>query len=74
VAAERGVLVALEGDCKTPIAAYAEKIDARMRLRAFIAEPDGGRLRADDRTLPWPDAEDDAHRIGLEMGRTLKGR
>jgi hydroxymethylbilane synthase len=74
VAAERGVLVALEGDCKTPIAAYAEKVDARMRLRAFIADPDGGHLRADDRTLPWPDSEHDAHRIGLEMGRSLKGR
>jgi hydroxymethylbilane synthase len=72
IAAERGVLIALEGDCKTPIAAYAEKIDARMRLRAFVADPDGGNLRSDDRTLPWPEAEDDAHRIGLEMGRKLK--
>ena len=35
VAAERGVLVALEGDCKTPIAAYAE----RTRSEAFASAP-----------------------------------
>jgi hydroxymethylbilane synthase len=71
VAAERGVLVALEGDCKTPLAAYAERIDTRMRLRAFVADPDGAQYRAADRTIPWPSA-DEAHRIGLEMGRSLK--
>jgi hydroxymethylbilane synthase len=75
VAAERGVLLALEGDCKTPIAAHAERVDSvRMRLRAFIADPDGSRLRADDRTLPWPASEDDAHRVGLEVGHALRAR
>ena len=72
VAAERGVLIALEGDCKTPIAAHAERIDVRLRLRAFLADPDGSRLREADRTLPWPGSEDEAHRIGLEMGHLLK--
>jgi hydroxymethylbilane synthase len=71
VAAERGVLIALEGDCKTPIAAYAERTDVRMHLRAFVSEPDGSRLRSADRTFPWP-TEDEAHRIGLEMGHALK--
>jgi hydroxymethylbilane synthase len=72
VAAERGVLIALEGDCKTPIAAHAERIDVRLRLRAFIADPDGSRLREADRTLPFPASEDEAHRIGLEVGHFLK--
>jgi hydroxymethylbilane synthase len=78
VAAERGVLIALEGDCKTPIAAYAEPITepgaaavTRLRLRAFIAEPDGSRLREGDRTAAWP-LEADAHQLGLEMGHFLK--
>jgi hydroxymethylbilane synthase len=35
VAAERGVLIALEGDCKTPLAAYA--------TRSSPEDPDGGR-------------------------------
>jgi hydroxymethylbilane synthase len=74
VAAERGVLIALEGDCKTPIAAYAERVDVRIRLRAFVAEPDGSRLREADRTLPWPSSEDEAHRIGLEMGHFLRSQ
>jgi len=71
VAAERGVLVALEGDCKTPIAAYAAREDGRLRLRAFVAEPDGSRLREADRMFTWPAGEDEAHALGLEMGRGL---
>jgi hydroxymethylbilane synthase len=72
VAAERGVLIALEGDCKTPIAAYAERIDARLRLRAFVSEPDGSRFREADRVVPWPLSSEEAHRIGLAMGDALK--
>jgi hydroxymethylbilane synthase len=72
VAAERGVLIALEGDCKTPIAAFAERDAGQLRLRAFIAEPDGSRLRDADRTFPWPASEAEAHRIGVEIGAQLK--
>ncbi len=71
VAAERGVLIALEGDCKTPIAAFAEKNGTQLRLRAFIADPDGARFRESDRTFAWPSSEGDAHRIGLEIGASL---
>lgn len=72
VAAERGVLFALEGDCKTPIAAYAQKMGDSMRLRAFVAEPSGAHEKTFDRTLPWPKTEDDARAVGLEAGRTMK--
>ena len=72
VAAERGVLIALEGDCKTPIAAFAQRDAAQLRLRAFIADPDGSRLRDADRTFAWPASEDEAHRIGLEIGAALR--
>jgi hydroxymethylbilane synthase len=72
VAAERGVLIALEGDCKTPIAAFALRVGAHLRLRAFAADPDGSRLRDADQTLPWPGSEETAHGIGLDMGRRLK--
>jgi hydroxymethylbilane synthase len=71
VAAERGVLIALEGDCKTPMAAFAERRGEKMNLRAFVAEPDGSRLRVAERTFDWP-AEAEAHALGLEMGRELK--
>ena len=42
VTAERALLAALEGDCRTPIAGLAEIIDGTgLRLRALIATPDG---------------------------------
>jgi hydroxymethylbilane synthase len=71
VAAERGVLVALGGDCKTPIAAYAEREDDRMRLRAFVAEVDGSRLRRGERRAAWPSSEGEATELGLSLGREL---
>jgi hydroxymethylbilane synthase len=73
VAAERGVLVALEGDCKTPLAAFAERHGEKLHLRAFVAEPDGSRFRGADHAFAWP-GEAEAHAIGLEIGRELKAR
>ncbi|MEZ4262025.1 MAG: hydroxymethylbilane synthase [Polyangiaceae bacterium] len=72
VAAERGVLTALEGDCKTPIAAYAIRRDGELYLRAFIAAPDGTQLRRDETVAPWPDADDAAFALGEALGRSLR--
>ena len=72
VAAERGVMAALEGDCKTPLAAHARRVGDALELAAFIAEPDGSRLRrATDRT-PWPASEADAERFGRDVGMRIK--
>ncbi len=71
VAAERGVLVALEGDCKTPLGAYAARAGDAMRLRAFIASPDGAQTKRGDRTIPFPATEALAEEAGLAMGRSL---
>ncbi len=73
VCAERGVMVALEGDCKTPIAAYGVRRGADLYLRAFVAEPDGSRYRTGERVLPWPASDDEARRVGLDLGAELKG-
>ena len=71
VAAERGVMLALEGDCKTPLAAHAVRVGDDLELSAFVAEPDGTRFRrASDRT-PWPSSDDEAARFGQELGRRL---
>jgi len=72
VAAERGVLRALEGDCKTPLAAFAEERQSRLRLRAFVAEPDGTRRRQGERAGSWPMSEEIAARLGEELGRSLR--
>jgi hydroxymethylbilane synthase len=74
VAAERAVLVALGGDCKTPLAAHAERDRkaGKLRLRAFIAAPDGTGLRRADRLVDWPETEERATRLGREVGEGLR--
>jgi hydroxymethylbilane synthase len=71
VSAERGVLLAVGGDCKTPLGAYAERAGDGMRLRAFIANVDGTRVRRADTTLAWPATEALAHEAGVALGRTI---
>jgi hydroxymethylbilane synthase len=71
VAAERGVLIALGGDCKTPMAAHAERVAHDLRLRAFVAELDGGQIRRVERQIPWPASEEEAAVFGSETAREL---
>ncbi len=72
VAAERAVLGALEGDCKTPIAAFCQKDAGFMRLRAFIADPNGSNPRTRDLRVSWPSSEAEARALGDAIGRELK--
>ena len=77
VAAERGVMVALEGDCKTPLGAFGERRvleggTIELFLRAFICEPDGANLRRGDDTVAWPASDDDARILGERLGGKLK--
>ncbi len=75
VAAERGVMVALEGDCKTPLAAFADRAESpdgpRLRLRAFVAHPDGTHFRSGERIIPWPTSDAEARALGLDLGAEL---
>jgi hydroxymethylbilane synthase len=71
VAAERGVLRALGGDCKTPIAAHAERDGDSLRLRAFFAAADGSDVRRGERVVAWPADERGAERVGHDLGREL---
>jgi hydroxymethylbilane synthase len=41
IAAERALLAALDGSCRTPIAALAELDGGRVSLRALVIRPDG---------------------------------
>lgn len=70
VAAERGVLVAVGGDCKTPIAAHATVSAGELHLRAMIADPEGRRvIRGERRGAAAAAAE-----IGLALGGALLDR
>lgn len=72
VAAERGVMIAVEGDCQTPVAAYAVRSGGELYLRGLLAEPDGSRLRRAERRIAWPESEADARAIGRDLGAELK--
>lgn len=74
VRAERAVMAAAEGSCRLPIAAYAVRDGDTLHLRALLAESDLSRPRRGERRIAWPgDAGgDEAHRVGLDLGRELR--
>ena len=72
VAAERGVMVAVDGSCRVPLAAYAVREDGMLWLRGLLAEPDGSHLRSQELRRPWPDSASAAERMGRELGEELR--
>ncbi|HEY2409791.1 MAG TPA: hydroxymethylbilane synthase [Polyangiaceae bacterium] len=72
VLAERGVLRAVEGDCQTPVAAYAERRGSQIWLRALLAEPDGSQLRRDECLAAWPETPASAAELGEMLGKKLR--
>ena len=69
VAAERALLAALDGSCRTPIAALAEmRAGGRLYLRALIAQPDGTTLYHAERE----GAATDGHAMGKDAGTELR--
>lgn len=71
-AAERGVLEAVEGNCQIPVAAYAERQDGELLLRALLAEPDGSRLRRREERAAWPATTEAARTLGYKLGQALR--
>lgn len=71
VSAERAALAALDGSCRTPIAAYARLApDGRMLLDALVASIDGARVLRAARIGPAGSAA----AIGHDAGAELKAR
>ena len=67
--AERALLAALDGSCRTPIGGYARLLpDGRLRLTGLVARADGSYLRK--RTTEG--SAKDAIRLGTELGRALR--
>jgi hydroxymethylbilane synthase len=71
VTAERGVLEALGGDCRTPLGAYAERSGDLLRLRAFVAGGSAAEIRRAERAFAWPDDEAAAADLGRAVGKIL---
>ena len=73
VAAERAVLAALDGSCRTPIGALAEldALDGSVFLRGLVARPDGSELHRGDRRGSRAEAEAMAADLGSELRATM---
>jgi hydroxymethylbilane synthase len=72
VRAERGVLMELEGDCKTPIGAFAERVEAGLRIRAMIAAPDGTGRRVVDQVVAYPPSDEAAEAAGRDVAKAIR--
>ncbi|HTQ04597.1 MAG TPA: hydroxymethylbilane synthase [Polyangiaceae bacterium] len=72
VSAERGVMVAVEGDCQTPVAAYGVRSGDELWLRALLTEPDGSNYREAERRAPWPGTLAEASAVGRDLGAELR--
>jgi hydroxymethylbilane synthase len=70
VTAERAFLAALDGSCRTPIAAYARVENGFVRFRGMIVTPDGGQALDVSRDGP----RDRAAALGADAGGELKRR
>jgi hydroxymethylbilane synthase len=70
VLAERAMLAALDGSCRTPIAGFAEIEGDRLTIEGLLLNDDGSR-EIRDRS---EGGIDDAARIGAELGKDLRGR
>jgi len=57
------------GDCHSPVAAYADSVDRRLRLRAWVDL--GNAIRAGAIEIPWPSTVAEARAAGEEVGRRL---
>jgi len=70
VTAERAMLAALDGSCRTPIAGLAEIVGDRLILEGLLLRPDGSaEIRAKTSGDPTQ-----AEMLGAELGRDLRGR
>ena len=70
VAAERGFLLAIGGDCNSPLAAHAQVADGRVSLRVQVSDLEGQRALADCGEAPRGAAEE----LGQTLARALLAR
>ncbi|CAN6243201.1 unnamed protein product [Urochloa humidicola] len=73
VACEREFLAVLDGNCRTPIAAYAHRDkDGNCSFRGLLASPDGSKVYETTRSGPY--SFDDMVAMGKDAGHELKAK
>jgi hydroxymethylbilane synthase len=74
-AAERAFLDALDGSCRTPIAAYATLTENRLTLRGELLTPDGRKRWSAETVGDLSDqAMERATALGRRLGAEIRGR
>lgn len=68
IAAERSFVKTLNGDCHTPIGAYAALDGQTLTLTGLIASPDGKNIRRDSLRGPAEEGE----KMGIELAHKLR--
>ena len=68
VSAERAMLAALDGSCRTPIAGLAELAGGELRLRALLLAPDGSAERRAEGSASIAEALT----LGRDIGEQLR--
>jgi hydroxymethylbilane synthase len=72
IVAERALLAALDGSCRTPIAALAKYEGGEgLSLRGLVARPDGSRLHRVSHSLSHCDGVAGARELGRDVGEEL---
>lgn len=68
IEAERHIIAALGGDCRTPLAAFAEVVEGeRLRLRARVLSPDGSKCLEADESAAVKQARKLAQRVATML-------
>jgi len=67
VEAERAMLAAVDGSCRTPVAGFAQIEDDRLWLRALLALPDGSKCWRTERTTSIAEAEPAGKDAGAQL-------
>ena len=70
VECERAFLAALDGSCRTPIAAHAHKVGDKLEFRGLIASLDGKDILETSATGEW--SFESGQAVGTEAGAELK--
>jgi hydroxymethylbilane synthase len=69
---ERAFLAALDGDCRTPLAGYAQIVDGRIKFQGLVLTPDGTVSHGISGEGPCSDAQNIGERAGARI-RDLAG-
>ena len=75
VAAERGVMLAVDGSCQVPVAGFGvreQEGEDTLWLRGMLAEADGSNMQFRERRFPWPQNDKAAFDAGMSLGKELK--